>query len=59
MMGKKPGFEFLGFSIRHYSVRNNKKGYKLLIKPSNKSIKQQLLKIKHKLKKDLEQRKRK
>ncbi|WP_438456526.1 reverse transcriptase domain-containing protein [Wolbachia endosymbiont of Kerria lacca] len=48
--GKKPGFDFLGFSIRHYQTRQNKSGYKLLIKPSRKSISQHLLSIKHKLK---------
>ncbi|WP_264375526.1 group II intron maturase-specific domain-containing protein [Wolbachia endosymbiont (group B) of Sphaerophoria taeniata] len=48
--GEKPGFDFLGFSIRHYQTRQNKRGYKLLIKPSRKSISQHLLSIKHKLK---------
>ena len=32
------GFDFLGFNIRHYSVANTKTGYKLLIKPSKKSV---------------------
>lgn len=48
--GEKPGFDFLGFSIRYYQTRQNKSGYKLLIKPSRKSISQHLLSIKHKLK---------
>ncbi|GFT91659.1 HNHc domain-containing protein [Nephila pilipes] len=26
--GDKPGFDFLGFSIRHYPTRSSKKGYK-------------------------------
>lgn len=51
--GEKSGFNFLGFSIRHYATKNNKKGYKLLIKPSSKSIKKQSLKLKHKLKSKL------
>lgn len=33
------GFDFLGFNIRHYKVNNTKTGYKLLIKPSQKSLK--------------------
>ena len=45
--GKEPGFNFLGFNIRQYSVgkyqsgKNNGKilGFKTLIKPSNESIK--------------------
>ncbi|BFD47878.1 MAG: group II intron reverse transcriptase/maturase [Wolbachia endosymbiont of Sergentomyia squamirostris] len=49
--GDKPGFDFLGFSIRHYLTRNNKKGYKLLIKPSRESIKQHNFIIKHKIRK--------
>lgn len=33
------GFDFLGFNIRHYSTpRTTKTGYKLLIKPSEKSV---------------------
>ncbi len=50
LYGKKPGFDFLGFSIRHYLTNQNKKGYKLLIKPSRESISQHMLSIKHKLK---------
>ncbi|WP_425386648.1 group II intron reverse transcriptase/maturase [Wolbachia endosymbiont (group A) of Barypeithes pellucidus] len=49
LKGEKPGFNFLGFSIRHYPTKNNKKGYKLLIKPSRESIKQHAFTIKHKL----------
>ena len=30
------GFDFLGFNIRQYKVKNTKTGYKLLIKPSKK-----------------------
>ncbi|BET35044.1 MULTISPECIES: reverse transcriptase domain-containing protein [Wolbachia] len=47
--GEKPGFNFLGFSIRHYSTKNNKRGYKLLVKPSRESRKQHTLTIKHKI----------
>ena len=34
------GFDFLGFNIRHYRVKNTKTGYKLLIKPSKKFLQQ-------------------
>ncbi len=34
----KDGFDFLGFNIRHYADNNTKTGWKLLIKPSKKSI---------------------
>ena len=33
------GFDFLGWNFRHYRVSDRKSGYKLLIKPSAKSIK--------------------
>jgi len=33
------GFDFLGWNFRHYKVSDRKSGYKLLIKPSAKSIK--------------------
>ena len=32
------GFNFLGFNVRHYPVRNTQTGYKLLIKPSKESV---------------------
>jgi RNA-directed DNA polymerase len=32
------GFDFLGFNIRHYEDPTRKTGYKLLIKPSKKSV---------------------
>ena len=32
------GFNFLGFNVRQYPVRNTKTGYKLLIKPSRESV---------------------
>jgi RNA-directed DNA polymerase len=32
------GFDFLGFNIRHYRSRNAGTGWKLLIKPSKKSV---------------------
>ena len=41
------GFDFLGFNVRHYKVNNTKTGYKILIKPSKKSVKQ----VKEKLRK--------
>ena len=34
------GFDFLGFNIRQYKVKNTKTGYKLLIKPSKKFLQQ-------------------
>ncbi|NEP91418.1 MAG: group II intron reverse transcriptase/maturase [Okeania sp. SIO2C2] len=37
--GNKPGFDFLGFTIRQYKTKSTEKGYKTLIKPSSKSIK--------------------
>jgi RNA-directed DNA polymerase len=42
----KDGFDFLGFNIRQYAVTNTKTGWKLLIKPSRKSMQ----KIRDKLK---------
>jgi RNA-directed DNA polymerase len=42
----KDGFDFLGFNIRQYAVTNSKTGWKLLIKPSHKSMQ----KIRDKLK---------
>lgn len=39
------GFDFLGFNIRHYKVNNTKTGYKLLIKPSKKFVKNAKAKI--------------
>ena len=33
------GFDFLGFNIRQYKVKNTKTGYKLLIKPSKEYVK--------------------
>lgn len=32
------GFDFLGFNIKHYALTNTKTGWKLLIKPSKKSL---------------------
>ncbi|NEQ78497.1 MAG: group II intron reverse transcriptase/maturase [Okeania sp. SIO2C9] len=37
--GNKPGFDFLGFTIRQWEVKTAKQGFKTLIKPSSKSIK--------------------
>jgi RNA-directed DNA polymerase len=39
------GFDFLGFNIRQYPVTTNKQGFKTLIKPSKKSIKEHKEKI--------------
>jgi len=33
------GFDFLGFNVRQYPSKNSKSGFKLLIKPSKKSVK--------------------
>ena len=49
--GLKPGFDFLGFTIRQFSVNCNKQGYKLLIKPSRKAQKNHMLVIREKLRK--------
>ena len=35
----KPGFDFLGFTIRQGQVKSTELGFKTLIKPSSKSIK--------------------
>ena len=37
--GNKPGFDFLGFTIRQWKVKSTTQGFKTLIKPSSKSIK--------------------
>ncbi|NEQ40144.1 MAG: group II intron reverse transcriptase/maturase [Okeania sp. SIO3I5] len=37
--GNKPGFDFLGFTVRQWKVKSTKQGFKTLIKPSSKSIK--------------------
>ena len=37
--GDKPGFDFLGFTIRPGQVKSTKQGFKTLIKPSSKSFK--------------------
>ena len=39
------GFDFLGFNIRQYKVKNTQTGWKLLIKPSNKFVKETKSKI--------------
>ena len=41
------GFDFLGFNIRHYPVSNTRTGFKLLIKPSKKSVSNFLHRLKH------------
>ncbi|NEQ72065.1 MAG: group II intron reverse transcriptase/maturase [Okeania sp. SIO2C9] len=37
--GNKPGFDFLGFTVRQWKRKTTKQGFKTLIKPSSKSIK--------------------
>merc|ERR1712226_383805 len=37
--GNKPGFDFLGFTIRQHKVKTTNQGFKTLIKPSSKSVK--------------------
>ncbi|WP_307785878.1 group II intron reverse transcriptase/maturase [Okeania sp. KiyG1] len=37
--GNKPGFDFLGFTVRQRKHKSTKQGFKTLIKPSSKSIK--------------------
>ena len=37
--GNKPGFDFLGFTIRQCQIKSTELGFKTLIKPSSKSIK--------------------
>ncbi len=32
------GFDFLGWNVRHYPVKTTRTGYKLLITPSNASV---------------------
>ena len=49
--GQEPGFDFLGFNVRQYKVGKNRsgksgKGYRTLVKPSNKSIKTHREKLK-------------
>ena len=40
------GFDFLGFTVRHYPVTNTKTGWKLLITPSRKSVEQFRIRLK-------------
>jgi RNA-directed DNA polymerase len=40
------GFDFLGFNVRQYRVTNSSTGYRLLIRPSKKSLKKHALKLK-------------
>ncbi len=47
--GITPGFDFLGYTIRQFTVNCNKQGYKLLIKPSHKSQKNHRRVIREKL----------
>jgi RNA-directed DNA polymerase len=37
--GNKPGFDFLGLTVRQWEVKSTRLGFKTLIKPSSKSIK--------------------
>lgn len=41
------GFTFLGFNVRRYPVKNTRTGYKLLIKPSNESVRAIQSKLRH------------
>jgi RNA-directed DNA polymerase len=41
------GFDFLGFNVRRYPVTHTRTGYKLLIKPSNGSIRAIQSKLRH------------
>jgi len=50
-LNERPGFDFLGFTVRQFPVKQSRQGYKLLIKPSHDSIKQHALVIKNKLRK--------
>lgn len=43
--GNKPGFDFLGFNIRQFPKNQSKKGFKTLIKSSDKSVKTHYRKI--------------
>lgn len=36
------GLDFLGFNIRHYKAKQSKSGYKLLIRPSKKSVQREV-----------------
>jgi RNA-directed DNA polymerase len=40
------GFDFLGFNVRQYPVSNSKSGYRLLMRPSNKAMKEHARKLK-------------
>lgn len=46
---QKPGFDFLGYTVRQFAVNCNKQGYKLLIKPSRVSQKNHRRVIRDKL----------
>lgn len=46
----KAGFDFLGFGVRQYPVKNNKVGFKTLIKPSEKAVQRHLDAIKQAIK---------
>ncbi|BET31361.1 MULTISPECIES: group II intron reverse transcriptase/maturase [Wolbachia] len=47
--GQRPGFDFLGFTIRQYPTKQNKMSFKPIIKPSRDSIKRHAWTIKKKL----------
>jgi RNA-directed DNA polymerase len=49
--GLKPGFNFLGFSIRQFNCNDRKKGYKLIITPSREAIKRHSDKLKNSIRK--------
>ena len=44
--GQKPGFDFLGYTIRQFPDKNKRRGYKSYTKPSKQGQKEHLLTIK-------------
>jgi RNA-directed DNA polymerase len=49
--GKAPGFDFLGFNVRQFICNDRKKGYKLIIKPSQKAIREHGAKMSREIRK--------
>lgn len=45
----QPGFRFLGFEVRQYRSRDNKLGYKTIIKPSKEAVRRHLLAIRQEI----------
>ena len=44
--GQKPGFDFLGYTIRQFPDKNKRRGYKSYTRPSKQGQKEHLLTIK-------------